>query len=232
MKFRNITSVVLSVILLSLVSCSVEEQASYKMNEMKSDTYYMDVSVSYPVFDKFPSFTDTIKKDIATDLQYTLFVREKDWKELNSLLEDSSEGSPAKFSYEVTCEVSENAKYLSVLAHTWEYNGGAHGYNIMSSYTINKKTKKAPTLTELTGLSYEEISKICREELEKTLIPADNDSENTAFLKENIYSGTIPSPDYFSTFTVSGSKVIIHFEQYAVAPYVFGEQSVAIPLKK
>ena len=46
---------------------------------------------------------------------------------------------------------------------------------------------------------------------------------------EWVNEGTFPTPDNYEIFMLHENFVVVYFEEYTVAPYVYGEQSVKVP---
>ena len=86
-------------------------------------------------------------------------------------------------------------------------------------------------ILDATGMTYNEISSVCREQLYKRLIdnnkaaipPAEKDS-----IREMINTGAFPQAGNFEIFTVDGARVYAWFEPYSVAPYAYGVQKVQV----
>lgn len=214
--------------LFAIISCGTKEFSEYKNVEIIPEVPFFDAIITYPEFSNYKDLSELIKNDALLSFETVVEDSKEWWENYNSgFKEFFGDEQDSKFGFDVSCIVSENKKYLSVLKTTYGFTGGPHGFTKLKSYTINKKNKKIVELPDLVGMTYQQISDYCRDIL-KTKLIIDQNEDN--WLLDNIYDGTQPSKEYFQTFTVTGNSVIIHFEEYTVAPYVFGEQEVEIPL--
>ena len=111
---------------------------------------------------------------------------------------------------------------ISLYNDYYEYLGGAHGMTTRTSYTIDKKKEKLLTLKELfnDGYSYRDvINKSIREEIDKNPENYFNSGREFKGISEN------------QNFYIEGDKLIIYYQLYDIAPYVFGIPEFKIPLK-
>ena len=104
-----------------------------------------------------------------------------------------------------------------------EYTGGAHPMTLFSGVNYDRTTGKLLMLDDalkMIGLTTAQVSE-----------------QATAKLKEKLGDsfmfpeGANTNPENFSAFLVGTSTVTFIFQQYQVAPYVFGEQEVSFPKK-
>ncbi len=217
-----------------LIFCQ-NKTVEYKDISFQEDLDFMTISIAYPEFPAYPALSKTIAKDILNNYKAGKSNGETNWEDMieDYQGEEFYEGSPSKYDYTIDYEVTESEDYLSVIFMEFIYLGGAHGYTTTSTYTISRKTGKKVDLKKLVGMNYKKISQACRESLIKDLIEENPfEQEDDGWLLEYIESGTQPEKRFFSTYAVNGNKVIITFDAYAVAPYVYGPQIVELPLKK
>lgn len=117
---------------------------------------------------------------------------------------------------------TDNNAIASLYNDYYEYLGGAHGMTTRTSYTIDKEKVKLLTLKELfvQGYYYSDIiNKSIKEEIEKH--PNDYFDSGSEFkgISEN------------QSFYIDGDNLIIYYQLYDIAPYVFGIPEFKIPLK-
>ena len=84
-------------------------------------------------------------------------------------------------------------------------------------------------IVEATGLSYKELSQYCNAELTKKFLKDNSQGISDQEIKEWVNEGTFPTPDNYEIFMIYDKYVTVYFEEYTVAPYAFGEQSVKVP---
>jgi len=116
----------------------------------------------------------------------------------------------------------DNNVLISLYNDYYEYLGGAHGMTTRTSYTIDKEREKLLTLKELfvQGYSYSDIiNKSIKEEIEKHPSDYFNSGREFKGIGEN------------QSFYMEGDKLVIYYQLYDIAPYVFGIPEFKIPLK-
>jgi len=104
-----------------------------------------------------------------------------------------------------------------------EYTGGAHPNTAFSGVTYDRQSGKLLTLDDalrMTGLTLDQLSAQASAQLQAKL--------GDSFM---FPEGANTNPDNFSSFVVGTSTVTFLFQQYQVAPYVFGEQEISFPKK-
>jgi hypothetical protein len=121
--------------------------------------------------------------------------------------------------YKIT---QDNNLLLSLYNDYYEYLGGAHGITTRTSYTIDKEKESLITLKELfvPGYLYSDIiNKNIKEEISKN--PDNYFDSGKAFkgINEN------------QSFYIEGDDLVIYYQLYDIAPYVFGFPEFKIPLK-
>ncbi|OOM73774.1 anti-sigma-V factor RsiV [Clostridium puniceum] len=116
----------------------------------------------------------------------------------------------------------DNNMLISLYNDYYEYLGGAHGMTTRTSYTIDKEKEKLLTLKELfvQGYSYSDIiNKSIKEDIEKHPDDYFNSGSEFKGIGEN------------QSFYIEGDKLVIYYQLYDIAPYVFGIPEFKIPLK-
>lgn len=158
---------------------------------------------------------------------YNDFITEA---EINrSIAEDFGQPFTFENQWRVTMNTSDCA---SILLTAYQFTGGANGVDSMASFTWNKLTNKAMSITDFLYLvlpepSLESLAQVCRQELSASL-GADNDPS----ILDMIDSGTEPVAKNYDIFTISDKGLTVYFEKYQVAPGSAGSQAVLIPYLK
>jgi len=124
------------------------------------------------------------------------------------------------YSYEIRYK---SPSLVSILFCGSNFCGGAHPTPIF--YCVNFDLVKAKTVVMkdifVKGSGYyEKLSLICIKELKKRDISSNS---------ETINEGASPKAENFECFYFSSDALVVVFPPYQVAPYVAGEQEVAIP---
>jgi len=127
-------------------------------------------------------------------------------------------------SYKVT---RNDDRFFAVLFTVEEYTGGAHPMHGQESFHFLMPDGRRVYLPELvdgmSGLSL--LSRLSIADLDKHLLGPDGIS-NADWIRD----GAAPAQIAATPFEWNPSALVLHFGDYAVAPYVAGPQSVRLPM--
>lgn len=138
-------------------------------------------------------------------------------------------GGPEKerpsFPYEIYSRYTmtkDNNSIISLYDDYYEYLGGAHGITTRTSYTIDKKQEKLLSLEDLFvgGFNYTDI---INKEIKMEII---KNPENY-FDSGDIFKGIKEDQSFY----IEDDNLVIYYQLYDIAPYVFGFPEFKIPLK-
>lgn len=204
------------------------------MMDITEDSYLFGASGSYP---QFSQASDAFNKEIADAMQASV----NDFKtsagnDYEAHLKMGGDDFQKEFTkgnyYEYqmdTTTVQSNDDMVSVVIHVGGYDGGAHGYQNVFTFNYDVKKQKDIHLSDL--LSLKDASVQSRAQLTKKFLQTDNQTTLDSNLQQMLDDGTDPtSADNFQDFTTDGKNVTLYFPEYQVAPYVYGEQTVTIPI--
>lgn len=167
--------------------------------------------------EKIKFINDTIIKDIMPKVEEA----EKTSKEYFKGLEKVKHTFPYEI-YSRYTVTEDNDSLISLYNDYYEYLGGAHGMTTKTSYTIDKKQEKLLKLKDLfvEGYNYMDIinSKI-KEEIS-------NHTENY-FDSGNVFKGINENQSFY----IEGDDLVIYYQLYDLAPYVYGFPQFKIPVK-
>ena len=203
---------------------------SYKTVEVSEKLDYLETKIKYPEFDAYPELNKRVANTILSNWKSFKSYSKNEWTDIVTL---NSRGSTklSSFEYLVNYEVSSSNDIISILLNTYIFNGGAHGNTNLTSINYQVSSGKYIDVQSASGMTYNEISSICRSALYKKLIENDKTgmppSEQDA-LQGMINTGAFPQAGNFEIFTVDGNKVYIYFEPYSVAPYSYGIQKIQV----
>ena len=203
---------------------------TYKTVEVSENLDYLSTKIKYPQFNDFADLNKRIENTILSNWNNFKSYSKTEWNDIAALNNRGTSKLPA-FEYLVNFEVTGNKEIISVLLNTYIFNGGAHGNTSLTTLNYDVASKKYINIQQASGLTYNEISSVCRNQLYKKLIddnknalpPAEKDA-----IREMINTGAFPQAGNFELFTVDASKVYAWFEPYSVAPYSYGVQKVLI----
>lgn len=203
---------------------------SYKTIEISEKLDYLDTEIKYPEFEKYPELNKRISNTISSNWKSFKSYSKNEWNSIVALNNSGTSKLPV-FEYLVNYEVSGNNDIVSVLLSTYIFNGGAHGNTNLAAFNYQISTGKFINILTASGMSYNEISSICRNTLYKKLIENDKTgmppSEQDA-LREMINTGAFPQAGNYEIFTVDDEHLFVYFEPYSVAPYSYGIQKIQV----
>jgi hypothetical protein len=170
----------------------------------------------------FQEEINLFKKDMTANNEYQGAPSGND--ELGAYI--AQNGSP--YSYDITHQVIQsNEKFISFITRFSGYTGGAHGFQNSIAINYDVVNKKMISITDLEAIN--DVSQQSRIIL-KQQFQAKGDWHDD--LQNWINEGTDPTnPQNFDLFTFTDSILTVYFEQYQVAPYMYGESQVEIERK-
>ena len=202
-------------LLLTIIFVSCKENISFE-TEKVSDSQ-IEASIQFPVYKKYPEISKKAREIIEKDYE--------DYKKFNT-----SPDISFKLSYRTQCEDLSNSSFINLNIHKFIYAGPTIEDEYIISIVYNKKTKEFETIESLTGMEYEEYSKICQEEVFNQL--DDISEKDEVFIKDWIKSGTQNMPIYWTAYNADKNYVTILFSQGQVLSNWYGTRSVKIQRKK
>lgn len=208
---------------------------------------YTIFKVTYPQFKNVSAdFNQKIADLVTAGIALQKKDSEENWKaryETRSSGDNITEfpKEADKFYFDVSWEpTQENNDFISFILTISAYEGGAHGYETLTSFNYDVVNKKEISLADLfpNDPNYlKTISDFSRKNLtaqfrEKLSIKTKADEAN---FKDSVLpmleSGTTPDEINFSVFTFTDDKITFYFNQYQVAPYAMGGSSVTMSRK-
>lgn len=128
-------------------------------------------------------------------------------------------------SFDVKYELLSPPGYIysikfNVMGYT---DGAAHPYHFSRTVTFNLETGQEITLDELflPGSNYLQIfSDVSKAELS---------TRDIGFTDEIFSSGADPTPENYKNWNITADGLLITFDEYQVAPYAAGAQTVTVP---
>lgn len=190
-----------------------------------------------------PTFKDS-EFEILQDkvLEQTKFLAKAFRSEISFVSSERETEYQVCFSYQQNFTVSYFNEHVAVLLEIWGYSGGNHGRISYCTFCWNRKTQCFEDIFDVTHMTIQEISEICRKTLVDSLDPS---YEKGSYYYEMYYdwimTGTQPESRNFLNYTffdesdenekTSGRGIEIIFDPYSVGPYSAGTQTVRILLE-
>jgi len=124
--------------------------------------------------------------------------------------------------------VCNQPRYVTMLAVTSEYRGGAHGMHYVFGTTFDKQTGRSIDQSILTNTDSPEFKSMLQQKLLKYF--TDNDGDENASLDEYL----LVSPEHVPIGNVSltANGVVIMYQPYEIAPYAAGLPEVVLTFEQ
>lgn len=138
--------------------------------------------------------------------------------------EDSGQEKP-RFPYEIYSRYTlseDNNLIISLYNDYYEYLGGAHGMTTRTSYTIDKEKESLLSLSDLFVKEYNYSNKI-NEEIKREI----SKNPENYFDSGSEFKGISENQSFY----IEDDNLVIYYQLYELAPYVFGFPEFKIPLK-
>jgi hypothetical protein len=209
-----------ALIVIQIVTCAVACYSGTTLQESEFNQHddWWSIEIKYPIIASDHTFNTAVLHHVTT--MATGFR--------NGLPKTASTGYPDYGAYlkgKYTVQILKNG-IVSVLFEYTEYTPGAvHPWGVMSSINYDTRSAQFLRLSDLfrPGSNYvSRLSEICIHELQQHEYPAE-----TA-----IHHGAGPVEKNFEVFTLTNTELVVHFQQYQVAPGAVGSEQVSIPLKR
>ncbi len=124
---------------------------------------------------------------------------------------------------------AHSASLLSVLlTQTTMHHGAAHPWTTLHAITFDLATGTPVTLPELFDAPPETVLQVVSDAVVPALV-ASLDPEGEGWATQTVADGAGPDLDALSRFVVEREGLVLHFDQYQVAPGAAGPQQVTLP---
>lgn len=216
---------------------SVQETVSLTGSSYVEHAQYYDIAVNYasstPLRETVGAAADAMAvgemKTFVSD-SIAQFRRDGDFENITpETAKEMGFSDGRKQSFEIKYLIASSPRTVSYIFTVFSNTFGAHPNTTFRTFTFDTTTGARIALSDLftPGSEYlSSLSQISRREL-PGIIGIDVDA---AFRKDFIELGTEPKVENFSNFFLDNDNLVILFDAYDVAPYVYGPQTLRIPL--
>jgi hypothetical protein len=208
----------LALVVLLLGQSLVAQMPAIHLEEYEFSQHddWWSVKIKYPQIDGDKTFNEAVNQTVTA-------VRDKFSKELPATAESRYPDYGAYLKGTYTAKVLKN-DIVSVLFDYDEYTPGAvHPWDVMASVNYDTRNHLVLALVDLfrPGSDYvAHLSKLAITSLE----------QHEYAEKETIRHGAGPVASNFQVFTLTDTDLLLHFQQYQIAPGAVPSEQVAIPL--
>ena len=212
-----------------------EESKTYEAVSVNEESLFYKIEGSYPQFyEGSVEFNKEIENLITQVISEFKDESEGNYKAMREISPGDypSEYPQTPFPFEVSFDVVyEGEDYISVLLRAGGYIGGAHGYHNIYSFNFDKTNRKDVSLEDIFGPGTDFAQFLSDYTREKLISKFTELTQLQGGIPpiDSIEFGTEPVASNFNIFTFDSKNIYIHFPEYAVAAYAYGEQVVEIP---
>ena len=193
----------------------VEKSINKNLDYLKEDIRILQIEGGN---DK--SKIDNINLKINNDVMDNVIKAEKTSEEY---FKDNN--NVPNFPYEISSKYIISRNYNNILSFYndyYEFLGGAHGITTRTSYTIDKNKEEFLNLNDLFKPGYDYLS-VINKEIKKQI---ENNPEDYFDLGKG-FKGINKNQEFY----LDKNNLIIYYQLYEIAPYVYGIPEFKIPLK-
>ena len=188
-------------------------------------TKYLDAEISYPKSNEFV-------KGLVLSEYYSWASDTEIFKMTDKTAGEIGLQEGMAYQYQAEYSLAQGNNTTSYVYDIYSFTAGAHGSAYKRVYSFDKDNKQIDIAKTLTQAQLNKISKIAYNDIKNQMIKnLEVNSESQADINtEWLAEGTSPTRKNYSVAWYDGSDLVVYFGQYQVAPYVFGEFEVHIPL--
>lgn len=207
------------------ISCVIKSESKISIGEksINKNLNYLKEDIKLPEIiggndeKKINMINDVIKHDIMPKVEEA----EKTAEDYFGATGQEKPNFPFEVYSRYTVSKDDN-KLLSLYNDYYEYLGGAHGMTTRTSYTIDKNKEILTSLKDLfvSGYNYSDI-------INKEIKSEINKNPQNYFDAGNEFKGIKENQSFY----IDGNDLVVYYQLYDIAPYVFGIPEFKIPLK-
>lgn len=188
-------------------------------------TKYLDADISYPK-------NNPLVKGMVLSEYFSWASDTEILKMTDRVAGDIGLREGMAYQYQAEYSVVQGNNTTSYVYDIYSFTAGAHGSAYKRVYSFDKDNKQIDIAKTLTQAQLNKISKLAYNDIKNQMIKnLEVNSESQADINtEWLAEGTSPTRKNYSVAWYDGSDLVVYFGQYQVAPYVFGEFEVHIPL--
>lgn len=224
-------AIITTIIILALASGGYLVYLYFQNNSPKEEIKTEETKTSLEITEKrFEEETE----DLIINVRYPKTNNEKVNQEIDNLVQleinnfkesilEPIEGFSSGIY--ITYIISLNSPHLlSVIFDVSLYNSGAaHPVSITKVFNYDRNEERRMQAKDIFTDNYLEVlSKICTEKLIEKIQPDE-------FMTEAINNGASPLEENYQNIAFTEEGIVVVFEQYQVAAYAMGKQSIKIP---
>lgn len=199
---------------LFMVSC----EASYKIEKKLEKMPGYSCSLEFPSYKKYPALNKLIEDELSkSERSFRDWVCPEQYSDKTDI--------DSKYSYSTSFIQSSKGRYICVIIKSF-LNVGSSIQKESFSFSWDKKTGSVVSLSDVTGLSVQELSEKCNSYLKIKFSSYPENERN--FVNDYIDYATKPLEQNFRLFTLKGDKAYVYFLAGKAAPEIYGDQIVEI----
>lgn len=192
----------------------------------------VSINITYPTLNESMAGAKEANASIKKDLDIRIAAFEKETADnlsdpidLPKDIISTAVGGPSM--------VEDTPRYVSMIfTAEWYMRGAAHPYHTTYTYIFDKKLNKLVTIQDL-FMPYSKYFQFLSSYAYDDLIKQSEEGDaGFIYDKDMLKSGTEATLENFRLAVPTKDGLVIHFDEYQVAPYVAGPQQVIVPYVK
>lgn len=228
----NILGIIIAILMLYTIypqelciSCEIKSESKIMVGEksINKNLNYLkeDIKIPQLLDGKDEKKISLINNEINSNIMPRIEDAEKTAKEYFGMVGQEKPSFPYEIYSRYILSTNDD-KLLSLYNDYYEYLGGAHGMTIRTSYTIDKDKENLLNLKDLftEGYNYRDI-------INKEIRAEINKNPQNYFDSGNVFKGISENQSFY----IEDDNLVIYYQLYDIAPYVFGIPEFKIPLK-
>ncbi len=222
MKCVKLCSVAILTMLISFESYPqgvliVHGEENFHENIRIVDKFYKEKNCYINIDIEIPQIEGISNKDKESEINSSIISWTEDWiKEAKGVAKEFFEdGVPPLNPYELYAryKITNLERIISFYIDYYQFTGGAHGATIRKAHSVDINSGEKLTLKDLfeEGFDYK---KIINDEITKQI----EKEPEKYFIGKDGFKGI----DENTEFYINNGDLVIYYQQYEIAPYVFG----------
>jgi hypothetical protein len=223
------------------LSTQNRSQISVTTKNIQTNDGLSKLDIDYPFISGVPqSVNDKIQEILTTHIdQFKKIVTENEQARIdtNKLLpleqQRPAQPSPGESWYALYIRYTSghiSADTVSVIFFVDEYSGGAHGNKSFIPFNYDIVNNKELTLADVFAHEPNYLQRISRYAYEDITKQLEAKGFDVPLDTEWIQTGTAPTQENFSNFTLGESEITFYIPPYQVAAYAYGDFQVIVPM--
>lgn len=201
---------------LSSVASNPQAEMALQTREVHQHDDWWSIDISYPELPGADAFNNAVRQNVTGAVNA--------FKQ--GLPETATTGYPDYGAYlkgNYTTQITKNGTVSVLITYEQYAPGAAHPWGTLASVTYDARSRRVLALSDLFKPRSNYVSRLSNLAIESL-------DHHEYAVPEMVRKGAGPVESNFKVFTLTNDALVLHFEQYQVAPGAASSEQVAIPL--